>query len=143
LDFGQGGDQTQHVLWRLRNIDVRQYRPKIAVVMIGTNNFNDTPEDIAAGVKAVVATTQEVFPGIKIALVSILPSKRAFDKMNAVNALVRPICDDRSTFYLDLAARFVREGETWPALQKDQLHVTREGYEIWAEELNRLLARIE
>ena len=143
LNFGQGGDQTQHVLWRLRHLDVRRYAPRIAVVMIGTNNLNDPPEDIAAGVKAVIATTREVFPGIKVVLVSILPSKRAFAKMNAVNALIRPICDERTVFYLDLAARFHRQGETWPDLQKDQLHLTQRGYAMWAEELDRLLARIE
>jgi lysophospholipase L1-like esterase len=63
--------------------------------------------------------------------------------MNAVNALIRPICDERTVFYLDLAARFHRQGEAWPDLQKDQLHLTQRGYAMWAEELDRLLARIE
>ena len=143
LDFGQGGDQTQHTLWRLRNLDIKKYQPKIAVILIGTNNFQDELVEIASGVKAVVTTAQEIFPGIKIVLVSILPSKRAFDKMNAVNAIIQKYCDDRSVYYLDLADKFPRQGESWSGLQKDQLHLTHEGYEVWCTELNKLLARIK
>lgn len=143
LNFGQGGDQTQHTLWRLQNLDIKKYQPKIAVILIGTNNFQDEVAEIAAGVKAVVMTTQKEFPGIKIVLVSILPTKRAFEKMNSVNEIVRKYCDDRSIYYLDVADKFPRQGEGWPVLQRDQLHLTREGYEIWGAELNKLLTRIE
>jgi len=48
LNFGQGSDMTQSALWRLENLDIKGFKPKVAVVLIGTNNFNDTPEDIAA-----------------------------------------------------------------------------------------------
>ena len=34
-NFGIGGDQTQHVLWRIQNGELEGINPKVAVVMIG------------------------------------------------------------------------------------------------------------
>lgn len=142
LNFGQGGDLTQHTLWRLRNLDVRKYHPKIAVVMIGTNNFKDTAENIAAGAKAVIETTREVFGGVKVIFVSILPSKRAAELMQKANTLIAPLADGRSIYFLDVAAKFQREGDLWSLLQRDQLHLTRQAYEVWAAALDPLLAQL-
>ena len=44
LNFGIGGDKTQNVLWRLKNMPLQDLKPKVAVVMIGTNNLANTPE---------------------------------------------------------------------------------------------------
>src|SRR5271170_7941364 len=81
LDFGIGGDKTQNVLWRLANMDVQQLKPKVAVILIGTNNLANEPHEIADGIKAVIANTEETFAGVKIILVSIMPSNRSNEKM--------------------------------------------------------------
>ena len=52
------GDKTQNVLWRLNNMSLQNLKPKVAVVLIGTNNVDNTPHEIADGVKAVLANTQ-------------------------------------------------------------------------------------
>jgi lysophospholipase L1-like esterase len=142
LDFGEGSDQTQNTIWRLKNLDVKGYKPKVAVLMIGTNNYNDPVEDIAAGVKAVISTTQETFPEIKIILVSILPNQRGNDKTTAANELIKKFADDKTVFYLDLAAKFTPDGDNWKGLGKDHLHLTTQGYEMWAAELDPLLAKL-
>ena len=38
MNLGIGGDRTQHVLWRLDNGNIDGIKPKLAVLMIGTNN---------------------------------------------------------------------------------------------------------
>jgi lysophospholipase L1-like esterase len=142
LDFGVGADATQHTLWRLEHMDVASFRPKIAVLMIGTNNTPNTPADIAAGVKAVLQKTQQTFPGVKVILMSILPNARANDKMAAVNAITRTYANDRDVYYLDLAEKMTPAGDSWKGLGPDKLHLTVEGYEMWAAELDPLLAKL-
>ena len=139
FDFGLGADKTQHVLWRLQNFDLSFLKPKVAVIMIGTNNTGDSPEDIAAGVQAVIQSTQAKFQGVKIVLCSILPNARATDKMAAANKMLKPLADQRSVFYLDLAAKFTPDGDNWKGLGRDKLHLTNEGYATWAAELEALL----
>lgn len=140
LDFGQGGDTTQQALWRLLNIDLTGWSPKVAVILIGTNNRHDQPAAIAAGVNAVVVTTQKRFPGIKVVLVSILPNARAKEIMAQANELIRPLADGKAVVYLDLAAQFTPVADSWKGLQSDKLHLTEEGYRMWAAELEPLLA---
>ena len=95
LDFGVGADKTQNVLWRLDTMDIKSFRPKVAVVLIGTNNTEDTPADIAAGVRAVVTKTKQTFPGVHVILMSILPNARATAKMADANVLIAPLADNQ------------------------------------------------
>jgi lysophospholipase L1-like esterase len=142
FDFGLGSDKTQHTLWRLHNIDLPGLAPKVAVIMIGTNNNADTPEEIAAGVNAVIGATQKKFPGIKVVLMSVLPNARANEKMAQVNALLAPMADKQTVYYVDLASKFIPMGDNWKGLSRDKLHLTAEGYEMWAAELEALLPAV-
>ena len=62
LNFGVGGDRTEHVLWRFENGQLDGVKPKAAVLMIGTNNSNKNKDgteqysdaDILEGVQAIV-----------------------------------------------------------------------------------------
>ncbi len=142
IDFGLGSDKTQHTIWRLENIDLSAFTPQVAIILIGTNNVQDTPEEIADGVKAVIAATQKKFNGIKIVLLSILPNARATEKMAATNTLLAPLDDQRNIYYLDLAAQLPPVGDNWKGMSKDKLHLSVEGYEIWASALEPLLSTI-
>ena len=151
LDFGINGDKTQNVLWRLANMGVQGMQPKVAVIMIGTNNTLNSPHEIADGVKSVLANTQENFPGIKIILVSILPNARANDKMMEANSLIRSYADDSAVYYLDLVS-LMPEVTTnapdgtldtnWKGLGPDHLHPDASGYQIWADAMEPLLANM-
>ena len=141
LDFGVGGDQTQHVLWRMENYPIAHLHPKVAVVLIGTNNVHNTPQQIADGVKAILDKTQAMFPGIKIILNSITPNKRAFDLMMAANAIIRTYADDKNIFYLDLVPLMPPMGDNWKGIGPDYLHPDTTGYQIWTDALLPLVNR--
>ena len=143
LDFGIGGDQTQHVLWRMDAYPIARFHPKLAVVLIGTNNQHNTPAEIAAGVRAILTKTQTLYPGIKIILNSIMPNRRNNDLMMAANAIIRTYADNRTIFYLDLVPIMTPVGDNWKGLGPDHLHPDAAGYQLWCDALlpvvNRLL----
>ncbi len=69
VNMGFGGDWTQHVLWRLDHGEIDGISPKLAVLMIGTNNSNrqdNTAEEIADGIKAICARMRAKLPKTKI-----------------------------------------------------------------------------
>lgn len=141
INFGISGDTTQNVLWRFEHLDLHTYHPKVAIILIGTNNTADTPEDIATGVKAVVDKTRQTFPDSKVILQSILPNARATEKMAAANEIIKTFADGRDVLYLDLAAQFPPEGDNWKGLLPDKLHLTSAGYDIWTAALYPILSR--
>lgn len=112
------------------------------MVRIGTNNLEDTPEDIVAGIRSVIAQTKIRFPGIKIVLLSILPNARAGEKMAEVNRRLPALEQSDEVRYLDLAAKFTPVADNWKGLSRDKLHLSAEGYALWAEALDPVLAEL-
>jgi lysophospholipase L1-like esterase len=152
LDFGIGGDKTQNVLWRLENMDVKDLKPKVAVVLIGTNNGKNKAQEIADGVKAVLGKTQATFPGAKIILVSIMPSKRGLKLMNEVDAIIKDYADGKTIYWLDLVPLMSsipytttdgKTGMTWKGIgTRDLLHPDADGYQIWSDAMEPLLSKL-
>jgi hypothetical protein len=113
LDFGISGDQTQHVLWRMENYPIGRLHPKVAVILIGTNNQANSPAEIAAGVSAVITKTQAMFPGVRIILNSIMPNLRDNERMMAADAILRSYDNGKTIFYLDLVPLMTPVGDNW------------------------------
>ena len=59
-------DRTQHVLWRLKNGAIDSISPKLAILLIGTNNRENTPDDTAAGIAACLTELQQRLPETEI-----------------------------------------------------------------------------
>src|SRR5262249_46821599 len=90
-NFGIGGDQTGHVLWRLtEGKELEGIEPKVAVLMIGTNNTGGhKAEDIAGGIEAIVAELRKQRPECNILLLGIFP--RSPKPTDAVRAKIKEI----------------------------------------------------
>src|SRR5208337_2858284 len=76
INFGVGGDRTEHVLWRFEHGQLDGIKPRVAVVMIGTNNSNNqdnTEAEILDGVTAIVQQIRTRQPDTKIILLGIFP----------------------------------------------------------------------
>lgn len=142
INMGIGGDQTQHVLWRLQNGDLDGYKAKLFVVMIGTNNMwarDADPANAAAGVKAVINLIQAKQPQAKILLMGLLPTGEkpnpGRDKRMAVNELISKFAGG-SVEYIDISAKYLQaDGTINKETMHDFLHLTPKGYDIWAESI--------
>lgn len=148
VNLGIGGDRTQHVLWRLDYYDLEGLRkpasgsaPKAAVLMIGTNNSNgkdNTAEEIADGIKAIVAKLRADLPETKVLILAIFPRGEKPNPQREKNAkaseLASKVADGKMVHYLDIGPKFLGgDGTLSKEIMPDQLHLSPKGYAIWAE----------
>jgi lysophospholipase L1-like esterase len=144
-NFGIGGDRTQHVLWRIQEGELDGIKPKVVVLMIGTNNSGAPAEEITKGVKAIVDQIHAKLPESKLLLLGIFPrSPKASDparaKLQAVNAELAKLDDGKQTRYLEIWKQFLTpEGELTKDIMPDALHPNAKGYQIWADTMQPLL----
>lgn len=139
-NFGIGGDQTQHVLWRIQNGELDGIHPKVVMLMIGTNNTaRNTAEEIADGITAVVKEIHKRSPMTKVLLLGVFPRgqkpNRQRDKIKEVNTIIARLDDGGKTVkYLDIGDKFVEpDGTISRGIMYDSLHLTEKGYRIWAD----------
>jgi len=140
-NFGIGGDRTEHVLWRISNGELEGIRPKVAVLMIGTNNSGgNSAEQIAAGIKAIVHKIGELSPQTKILLLGVFPrgakaGTPVREKIAAINKDIAKLDDGgKHVKYLDIGSKFTKEdGTLTKDIMPDFLHLSGRGYEIWGE----------
>jgi len=149
VNLGIGGDRTQHVIWRLDNGNLEGITPKAAVIMIGTNNSgSNSPAQIAEGVTAIVRQLQKKTPQTKILLLATFPrGATPADKRRQVNeksnAIVSKLAADDNVEYLDIGQKFLGEdGSLSKDIMPDLLHLSEQGYRIWAESIEASLAKL-
>jgi lysophospholipase L1-like esterase len=145
VNLGIGGDRTQHVLWRLEHGATQGISPKVAVVMIGTNNLSSNPPDeVAAGIKAVVGKLRDRLPRTKVLLLGIFPRgprpDEVRDRIQAINEQIKSLDDGKFVKYLDISAAFLNpDGTISKEIMPDYLHLTARGYRLWADAIEPTL----
>lgn len=150
VNFGIGGDRTQHVLWRIQNGELKGIKPKAVVLMIGTNNTgSDSAEAIAKGVTSIVQSIRSQQPQAKILLLAIFPRgaeaspNPAREKIAKVNTAISKLDDGKNIFYMDIGEKFLEaDGKLTKEIMHDYLHLTAEGYQIWADAISPKLAEL-
>jgi lysophospholipase L1-like esterase len=151
VDLGFGSDQTESVLWRLQHGEVDGIAPKVAVLMIGTNNAGSRQEDpktTAAGIKRIVDELRARLPQTKILLLAIFPREEqptgSLRRINErVNAIISGFADGGNVFFLDInVALMNRDGTLSKDIMPDLLHPNEKGYDIWARSMEPALAKL-
>jgi beta-glucosidase len=150
VNMGFSGDRTQHVLWRLDHGEIDGINPKLAVIMIGTNNSNgndNTAEEIADGIIAICGRLRDKLPKTKILLLAIFPRNAGpspqRQKNNRASELASAVADGKTIHYLDINSRFLEPDKTLSKeIMPDLLHPNTKGYTIWAEAIETKLAEL-
>ncbi|MEE2819270.1 MAG: GDSL-type esterase/lipase family protein [Planctomycetota bacterium] len=151
VNLGISGDRTEHLLWRFDNGNLEGIAPKVAVIMIGTNNFGyrqDTPEEVYDGVVAVVEKLQEIEPKMQVLLLDIFPRGAKFNQMRGellqVNqALQATYNDDEDVTFYPIGHHFLEDdGTISKEVMPDELHLSEKGYKIWADAVAPRIARM-
>jgi lysophospholipase L1-like esterase len=157
-NFGIGGDQTGHVLWRITTgKELEGITPQAAVLMIGTNNTGGhSAEQIAEGIEAIVKELRRQKPRMKILLLGVFPragkrpDKEAthvdagnlHPKIKEINKRIAKL-DGKDVKYLDIGDKFLDDKGNLPrAIMPDYLHLSAKGYEVWAEAIKSELEKL-
>jgi GDSL-like Lipase/Acylhydrolase family len=134
------GNRTEHVLWGFEHGELEGISPKLAVVMIGTNNLgtfpDEKPEWAAAGVKKILDTLRKKLPEMKILLLAIFPRADAHpgiqERITKVNEIIATYADGKTIRFLDIGKVFLDEQDNIPSeIMPDKLHPSAFGYDRW------------
>ena len=151
FNIGYSGDRTEQVIWRLQNGEVDGISPKLAVIMIGTNNTGhrqDPPEETAAGIKSILAELKKRTPQTKVLLLAIFPrGAKSDDRLRRINdgtnKIISHYADGKTVFYLDINQTFLEEDGTLPkSVMPDLLHPQEKGYRMWAAAMEPTITKL-
>jgi len=112
------------------------------MLMIGTNNSDgkdNTAEEIADGVMAIVKEIHARSPHTKVLLLAVFPRgekpNAQRDKLKQVNSTIAKLDDGgKMVKYLDIGDKFLAaDGMLTKDIMPDFLHLSEKGYQIWAD----------
>ena len=151
LNFGVGGDRTQHVLWRIENGEI-PLNLQVGFVHCGTNNLDrDNPHEIRDGIASIVYTIQERKPNANFIVSGLLPrdQETSFrrDKIKLVNQKLRKWCQSgkvRNVHYLKPDKDWTEpDGRLVERYYfTDFLHLVEEGYDKFAKSIYEAIEKV-
>ena len=117
--------------------------------MIGTNNSGqNTSEQIAAGITAIVTKLRDKLPETKVLILAVFP--RGADATNnnrmvneGANQIVAKLADGKNIEYLDIGPKFLDDkGGLSKEVMPDLLHLNPASYQTWADSIEPHVARM-
>jgi (4-O-methyl)-D-glucuronate---lignin esterase len=151
-NFAWGGDRTQNILWRLENGELDGINPKVIVVQAGANNVGNqargeqTIDEIARGIKAILDLCQQKAPEATIILTAVFPRNElpVITTVNHINARLANYADGKRVRFLNINDRLVDANGTIVdgVMNADKLHLTAKGYQIWADALKPIFREL-
>ena len=167
INLGMNGQRTEEILWNLQNGQLEfTQSPKVAMLLIGTNNADDrhfarthSPEEIFAGTRAIVELIRRRHPSTKILIVRIFPrggdgekgvspptfnsSAKCIETCRRAGELTARLADGKHVFWLDVNHVFLRSNGTINTeLMWDLLHPSPAGAEAWVQAIEPTLAKL-
>jgi len=148
LNFGIGGNRTEHVLWRLQNGELEVLSPKVIVLQVGTHNHDDSADEVAEGIKAICNLVRDKQPQAFLVVLTLLPRGQSpnplRERNSKVNELVAEQLKGNSRAQLvNIDANFVQaDGTISHHDMHDYLHLTQKGYDKAFEPVNDLLIQL-
>jgi lysophospholipase L1-like esterase len=153
-DFGWGADRIENILWRLENGELEGVKPKIIVVLAGANNVGTRPaseagvENITRGLRAVVDVCREKAPEATIIVTGIFPrndNMRVIPTIEEINGKLARLADGKKVRYINVNDRLAgADGKLFEGMmnERDKLHPTVRGYQVWADGLKPIFAEL-
>ena len=150
VNMGLGGDQTQHVLWRLENGELDGISPKLAVLLIGINNSGGddySAIQIGEGIIRICQVLRHDLPQTKILILAIFPIDEKpcprREKDAQISKLASTVADNKWIYYMDINDKFLDEDGTLSReIMPDFLHPSEKGYQIEAQAVEPMVKKL-
>ena len=150
-NFGWGGDTVQNVLWRIRHGELDAVRPRVIVLLVGTNNLGAADatdrgdalvDEVTDGIHAILETIHEKVPGATVLLTGVFPRNDGrrgttlIPTIRRINARLAKMADAKGVRFMDLSGRLAdSDGKLVEGVTVDGLHLSVRGYQLWADAL--------
>ena len=153
-DFGWGADRVENILWRLENGELDGVNPKVIVILGGTNNVGAAPggpakvAEITRGIAGVVHLCRRKAPAATIILTAIFPrndNMAVMPEINQINTNLAAFADGKRVRLLNINDKLAdKDGVLFEGMlnDRDKLHPTLKGYQVWADALKPIFTEL-
>ena len=155
VNMGISGDRTENVIWRLQNGLLENINPRLAVILIGTNNTDgnhflsiSTPDELSGGIWKICEILNQELPETEILLMGILPYGYNPNYRNNINKATNEIISkfpekNSNIHYIDIGHVYLDEqNKVKNELMPDYLHPNAEGHLLMFQALEGEIARL-
>ncbi|HIJ78580.1 MAG: GDSL-type esterase/lipase family protein [Desulfobulbaceae bacterium] len=144
-NFGISGETVGGLLNQLPAICNRQ-EPDLIMIMIGTNNLLMDDYFFVEDYSLIINKLSAAFASSIILATSLLPMAipwLAPDAIARINLLIKNLCANEQTRYLDLFTAFQDEPAAGrPLFLADGVHLSEQGYDLWIRILAEKIMRL-
>jgi lysophospholipase L1-like esterase len=145
------------MLWRIQNGELDGVNPKVIVIQAGTNNIGNKPAaddqaaekkvaDLLGGFDALIDTCHQKAPDAKIILTAIFPrndNPAVLPEIQRVNDGLARRADGRNVLYVNVNDKLAdANGVLFEGMTVDKLHLSVQGYQVWADGLRPVLTEL-
>lgn len=149
LNMGFSGDRTENVIWRLQNGELENINPKVALLLIGTNNTDGNnyptinyPDELEEATWKICEIIREKLPDTEILIMGILPFGRKIPNFrNSINIETSKLVAefpnrDKHIHYVDIGDIYLnKDGKIIKKIMPDYLHPNAEGHMLMFDRL--------
>jgi len=139
FNYGIPGETAEGLLARLPNIISRIQSPDLVMIMTGINNVAMEDYGFLFTYEKIITRLREAYGQATINMTSLLPVDLFFlgDAIPRINRRLKEISENNNILYLDLYPLFIDENSRaiTSCFEADGVHLSAEGYEIWARAL--------
>ncbi len=151
VNLGFGGSTLAACAWFFDRIFDPLTSIKSILIYAGDNDLGDgrQPEEVCLFYRQLVFNIREKFGDIPCTFISIKPSLQRWniiEQIKSANALIKAVTEeDEFQHYIDIFPETLN-AEGYPKkvlFEDDGLHLSKEGYEVWKEVINKNICRIK
>ena len=144
-NLGVAGEPVEGLLGRTGRVCAALGNPDYIFIMTGINNIAMEEHDIIGPYRKILAAFRSSFPKAELVVQSVLPVNLPWvsdEIIRGTNVLLKETAKETGAVYLDLYSLFVDQDDKPVAryLLDDGVHLSPEGYRIWADAVERFIS---